>query len=109
LQASAFPLPAQLPTGGTRVNVTANGNSYPANLLYTSAGQVAFVMPSAVPVGTATVSVSYNNAASPGVKVQIVKAAFGFFTKDGQGAGPVVAQNYVSATSTPTNGLATAG
>jgi uncharacterized protein (TIGR03437 family) len=109
LQASAFPLPAQLPTGGTRVNVTANGNSYPANLLYTSAGQVAFVMPSAVPVGTATVSVSYNNAASPGVKVQIVKAAFGLFTKDGQGAGPVVAQNYVSATSTPTNGLATAG
>lgn len=110
VQASSFPLPVQLPpSGGTRVSITANGNTFSGYILYTSAGQVAFILPSAVPAGLATVTVNYNSGASNGVKVQIVKSAFGFFTKNGQGTGPVVAQNYVSATSTPTNGLATAG
>jgi len=109
IQAGSFPLPTQLPaTTGTRVTVTAGSNAFSGFILYSSAGQVAFITPSVVPVGTATVTVSYNNAASNGVKVQIVKSAFGLFTKNGQGTGPVVAQNYVSATSVPTNGLAAA-
>ena len=109
LQQSSFPLPVQLPaSGGTRVTIAAGGSSYSGLLLYTSAGQVAFILPSAAPVGVGTVTVSYNSAVSNGVKVQIVKSSFGFFTKNGQGSGPVVAQNYVTATSTPTNGLATA-
>jgi uncharacterized protein (TIGR03437 family) len=109
VQAGGFPLPLRLPaTTGTSVQIAAGGSNYNGILLYSSAGQVAFIVPSAVPVGSATVTVNYGNANSNGIKVQIVKAAFGLFTKNAQGTGPVVAQNYVSPTSTPTNGLATA-
>ena len=107
-QAAALPLTTQL--AGTEVDITwgANGTGF-GWMLYTSAGQVSFILPSAVPVGPATVTVKYNGAASNGVKIQVVKTAFGFFTRNGQGTGPVVAQNYVSPTSLPTNGLAAAG
>src|SRR5437870_1195607 len=51
-RASAFPLPRTL--GGTSINVNSGGTTVQPIILYTSAGQVAAVMPSNTAVGSAT-------------------------------------------------------
>jgi len=108
VQASSFPLPTQLPSGnGTSVKVSSGGANFDAYILYTSATQVSAILPSTVPAGTANVIVTYNGQSSAPVSVKVANSAFGAFTKNSSGSGPVIAQNFVSATSTPINGLTT--
>jgi uncharacterized protein (TIGR03437 family) len=106
VQATTTPLPVQLPSGnGTSVKFSSGGGSYDGVMLYTSATQVSAIVPSTVPTGTASVTVTYAGQTSAAVTVPVVNSAFGAFTKNSSGAGPVIAQNFVSATSTPLNGL----
>ena len=86
-------LPYQNSLAGTSVMVTVNGTNVPCLMFYTSAGQVAAILPSTAPAGTGTMTVTYNGATSPAVPVTVVKNAVGLFTRNQQGSGPAVAQD----------------
>jgi uncharacterized protein (TIGR03437 family) len=73
--------PAQF--AGTSVSV----NGIPAPLIYTSATQVAAVVPDSVTLGTAQVTVTYQGQASTPFPVSVVPAAPGIFTADSTGRG----------------------
>ncbi len=89
--AGSFPLPSTL--GGTSVNVTVNGSTLPCPMIYTSSGQLAAILPSAItPTGTGTLVVSYNGA-SNAAPITVVTSSPGIFTVNQQGSGPAVIQD----------------
>jgi len=89
--ASSFPLPTTL--GGTSVSVTVNGSTLQCPLLYSSAKQVAAILPSAIPIGTGTARVTYNGATSNTSPITVVKSSPGLFTVNQQGAGQGAVQD----------------
>ena len=64
---------------------------YQALPYYVSAGQSAAILPSATPVGNATIAVTYNGQTSATAQVKVVKTAFGILTLNGAGSGPAAA------------------
>jgi uncharacterized protein (TIGR03437 family) len=78
--------------GGTSVSITVGGASVNALMYYTSATQVAALLPSNTPVGTGTVSVTYTNNANTqvgaAVPISVVANNLGIFTVDSSGQGP---------------------
>jgi uncharacterized protein (TIGR03437 family) len=70
----------QLPTtlGGSSVAVTVNGKTVQPGFYYAFPGQIAVVLPSSTPVGTGTITVTYNNQASAPFPLKVVTSAFGF-------------------------------
>lgn len=78
---------------GVTVQVTVNGTTVQAIPYYVSATQIAAILPSRTPVGTGTVTVTYNNVTSSQTQVTVVPAAFGIDTLNGAGTGPAVVQN----------------
>lgn len=93
VSATGLPLAASLPaTNGTSVAVSSGGQTVNAYLIYTSAGQVAAILPSNTPVGLANATVTYNGQASKPVAINVVKTQFGIFTQNSQGNGPAIAQ-----------------
>jgi uncharacterized protein (TIGR03437 family) len=103
LVSATFPLPASL--ASTRVLLANGGYSAACPMVYTSATQVAAIVPSNAPEGDATLVLIYQNQATASVGVRIVHSAFGIFTLNQAGAGPAILQNFVSQTSTPVNTL----
>jgi uncharacterized protein (TIGR03437 family) len=87
---------------GTSVTVTVGGTTVSPLMYYTSAGQIAALLPSNTPTGTGTVSVTYNNVPGPAVPITVTQNNLGIFTvsSDGAGAGIVTYADYslVSAT-----------
>jgi uncharacterized protein (TIGR03437 family) len=103
-QVSSFPLPKTL--GGTSVQVTAaNGTKVDGVMVYTSAGQVAAILPSNTPTGKATLTVTYNGRASAAATFQVVNTRFGMFTQNSRGNGPAIIQNYNAPADQPLNTL----
>jgi len=102
-QSQSFPLPTQL--AGTSIRVTGGGVSADAIMIYTSAGQVAAILPSRIPPGEATVTLTYNNQTSAPVRMRVGRSSLGIFTRNQAGSGPGIVQNYVSATDQPVNAL----
>jgi uncharacterized protein (TIGR03437 family) len=100
---SAFPLPNSL--AGTSIRIAMAGNNYDAIMVYTVAGAVAAILPSAVPIGNGTLTLTYNGRTSTAVPIRVVKTAFGIFTRNQAGTGPGIIQNFNSATDLPTNSL----
>lgn len=88
LQASTYPLPTSL--GGTSVKVTSGATALDAIMLYTSAGQVAAIVPSAMPVGPATLVVSIGGKSSAPAAFTVVANSFGIFAANQAGSGPGV-------------------
>ena len=85
--------PAQIPTlpdlsktalttnlNGVTVNITVSGTTVQAPLYYVSAGQIAAILPSNTPVGTGTITVTYNSQTSATSPITVVPAAFGLRT-----------------------------
>lgn len=103
LQAPSIPLTTEL--GGTSITVTVGGASVSPFLLFTSSGQLAAILPSDTPVGTGTLTVTFNGQTSPAVSVKVVANAFGMFARNQAGFGPAIVQNFISATDAPVNGL----
>lgn len=104
VQVQDWPLPTEL--AGTSVQVIANGQTYPCYILYTSAKQVAALLPSNVPVGPAQLRVIYNGQASADEPVEIARHGFGLFTRNQAGYGPATAQNVTGPGAMPQlNGL----
>src|SRR6516165_2561193 len=85
---------------GTSVSVTVDAKTVNAPMYYTSATQVAALMPSSTPVGgrgtnnsnaQVTITVTYNGEASAPTAFQgVVFAAVGPFTVDSSGSGPAI-------------------
>jgi len=84
-EVNAFPITSNL--AGTSVNIKAGGTTTQAPMIFTSAGQVAAVMPSTTPVGTVSVSVTYNKVTSSSYNVQVAANSFGTFAINSQGNG----------------------
>ncbi len=94
VQASNYPLATNL--SGTSVKVSIGGTSVDAIMIYTSAAQFAAVLPSATPVGTGTITVSYNGQTSDPAPITVVQNSFGIFAVNqaGSGAGIVTFADY---------------
>lgn len=101
IQAGA-PRPTAAGLSGTRVQVTVGATNYDAPMIYTSARQVAAIMPSNVPVGPSSVRVLYNGQTSSPFPATVVRFGPGIFTLNSAGSGPGVVTdgNYTPVTFT---------
>lgn len=88
LAQASFPLPTWL--AGTSVRVSVGGQNVDCYMIYTSAGQVAALLPSRTPVGTGTITVTYNNQTSAPAPITVAQTSFGIFTVSQAGMGPGV-------------------
>jgi uncharacterized protein (TIGR03437 family) len=81
---------------GTSAAVTVNGTTVNALMYYTSDKQIAALLPSNTPTGTATITATYNGQSSPTARFSVVSNNVGLFTIDssGQGAGIVTYPDY---------------
>ena len=77
-QVSAFPLPNEL--AGTSMKVTVNGVTQVVPMVYTLASQICGILPSSTPIGTGTLTVTYNNQTSAPAPIRVVKTAVGIFS-----------------------------
>jgi uncharacterized protein (TIGR03437 family) len=101
---SAATHPLQTELAGTRVHIGETSGF----VLYTSATQVAAVVPSTIELGTHLVTVTFNNQTSPPVPVPVVRTDFGIFTRNAGGYGQAAAQTVIAPNSdVRTLGLAT--
>lgn len=91
--------PSPLPTllSGTSLSVTINGTKVTPFMYYTSAGQLGALMPSTTPVGTGTITVTYNGAVSATQPITVVASSVGIFTVNQAGSGPgiITSPSYV--------------
>jgi len=89
VEVTAFPLPDIL--AGTSVTVTSGTTTLNCPLVYTSASQVAAILPSNTPIGTATIAVTYNGQAGPagfsGAQVTVAATSVGLYTLTSSGLG----------------------
>lgn len=81
---------------GTSVAITVGGTTVAGLMYYTSFGQAAFLVPSNTPVGTGSITVTYNGQKGPPAPITITQNNIGIFTvtSDGQGAGIVTYPDY---------------
>lgn len=93
-QISSFPLPLHL--AGSSVQVQVDGSTVDAIMIYTSANQLAAVLPSRTPAGNGTLTVTYNGRISNAAPIKVVQSAFGIYTaaKNGRGAGVITDPGY---------------
>jgi uncharacterized protein (TIGR03437 family) len=103
VQVSSYPLPTSAGLAGTSIQVTINGTTVDAIMLYTLATQVAAVLPSSTPIGTGTLTVTYNGQASAPAPITVVKSSFGIFAVNQSGTGAGVLQNVNSQSDRPFN------
>src|SRR5579872_7181825 len=102
-QAGGFPLPINL--AGTSIRDTVDAAAVDAILVYTSATQVAAILPSSTPVGIGLLSVTYAGRTSQSGAFRIVRSAPGILTQNQAGTGPALAENFDSETDQPRNTL----
>ena len=77
---------------GATVTVNAGGKNFTPGLYYALPTQIAAVMPAATPVGSATVTVTYNGT-SNAFQIQVVANALGLDSYYGTGTGLITATN----------------
>ena len=99
--AAALPLPTTAGLAGTSVSVTVNGMTVAAPMIYSFQTQVAAVLPSNTPVGTGTLTVTFNGAGGS-IPITVVATNFGISTvnQSGSGQGVVTYPNYALVTGT---------
>src|ERR1700691_3386454 len=74
-QSPSLAFPLQTTLGGVSLTVLAGGQSYNAIPLFVSPGQINAILPSAVPAGSATLTVNHNGA-SNAASFQVVAHSF---------------------------------
>jgi uncharacterized protein (TIGR03437 family) len=89
VEVSALPLPTTAGLAGTSITITVGDTAVTAPMIYTSAGQVAAIMPSATPVGNGTLTLTFNGN-SGATPIQVVATAFGISTVNYSGSGQAV-------------------
>jgi uncharacterized protein (TIGR03437 family) len=86
VQAASYPLALQL--AGTSATVRVSGSAIQCPMVYTSATQIAAILPSNTLVGDGTLTVTYSGVTtSPGF-IRVVKGAVGIYTVSSSGIGP---------------------
>ena len=87
---------------GTSVSMNINGTNYDGLMYYTSANQVAFLVPSNTPTGSGTITVTYNGQTGPAAPFRVGINNPGIFTvtSDGQGPGVITFADYSLLSST---------
>jgi uncharacterized protein (TIGR03437 family) len=103
-QVTSYPLPTSQGIGGTTVQVTVAGSTSYCIMVYAISTQVAAILPSATPVGSGTLTVTYNNA-SANIPIQVVKNSVGIFTVNQAGSGPGVITNLDYHVAVPNNAV----
>src|SRR5262249_36857611 len=83
-------LPLQTTLAGTSIKMTSGSTTVQAFMIYPSAGQVAAVLPSNTPVGTDSLTLTFNNQTSAAFNIQVVQNNFGIFTLNQGGTGAAV-------------------
>jgi len=94
VQVSAYPLRNTL--AGTTAVIRIGGADMDAPMLYTSAGQVAFIVPSRTPAGTAELRITYNGQASAAAQFAVVESNLAIFTWTQNGNGQAVSTDGVT-------------
>jgi uncharacterized protein (TIGR03437 family) len=95
--------PLKTTADNVTVNIAAGGQTYQAILLFVGPGQINAILPSAVPVGSATVTVTYNGQTSNSQSITVVRSNFGILARNQGGSGPGIVFNYYSGTDQPFN------
>ncbi len=92
VQASSLPLQTNM--NGVTITVTAGGQAYNAFMVNTWGlyNEVTGILPSNTPVGSATVTVTYNSQTSAPFKINVARSVPGIFTNSAFGYGPAAAQ-----------------
>ena len=85
--------PLQTTLVGATLNVTVGGVTTHPPLYYVTPTQIAGILPSSTPVGTGTITVTYNNQTSPTFPIQVVASGFGMLSLNNAGSGPSAVQN----------------
>lgn len=99
----ASSVPLQPVLGGTTVRLSASGRTFDCLMLYSSAGQVAALLPSSAPAGRSTITVLRDGIASAQFSVEIVENSFGAFTQNQAGRAAAVAFNFIAPGAEPLN------
>ena len=76
--ANSYPLPTTEGLAGTTIQVRVNGVTKNCIMIYSRNTQVAAILPSPTPVGTGTLTLSYQGAESS-IAIQVLAANFGTF------------------------------
>lgn len=93
VQASSLPLATTLNGTSIRFTPVSGGAAVDAYPVYTSAAQLAGVLPSTAAQGEYNVTVTYNGATSAPLRARVVARGFGMVTLNGRGNGLAVMQN----------------
>jgi uncharacterized protein (TIGR03437 family) len=101
--AFAFPLPTTL--SDTSIQVTVGGTATKAIMLFTVSSQVAAILPSTTPIGSGTLTLTFNGQTSNAVPINVVASTLGIFTRNQSGSGPGVLFNFNSQSDQPLNSL----
>ena len=106
--ADQFPIATTM--NGTSMRIAMGGSSFDVPMIYVVAcsgtDQLAGIVPSSVPPGTGTLTVTYNGHTGSAA-IMVVDRTPGFFTINQGGTGPAIIQNYNSASDLVINTLAT--
>ncbi len=96
VQSGAYPILTQL--GGTSVKVTSGAVTGQALLFLASAGQITAMLPSNIPAGSASLSVTTSAGTSAEQSFQVAANSFGIFAANSGGSGPgiITDANYQS-------------
>jgi len=101
LQSSVAPgLPTTL--NHASISVTVNGTTVTPAIYYAIPTQVAAVLPSTTPVGSGTITLTYNEQASAPAPIQVTASAFGLATLNQAGTGGILATDAEYHVITPT-------
>jgi uncharacterized protein (TIGR03437 family) len=87
---TAFPLSTTL--GGVTISVSQDSTTVPAIPLFVGPTQINAIMPSTAPLGTDSVTVTYQGQTSTG-SVQVVASSFGILTFNSSGNGQALSTN----------------
>src|ERR1041385_9215222 len=92
LQQASLPLGTSLPpANGTSIVIRNGGQNINGYVLYTLPTQVAAILPSTAPVGSASLTLTYAGRTSSPLPIQITRSVPGIFTANSQGSGPAAA------------------
>lgn len=86
--ASGLPWPTTL--AGTSAQIVASNQTIDLPIYYTSAKQIAFLVPSSTPVGGGSIHVTYNGQTSANFAIGTSGRNVGIFTVDSTGSGPAI-------------------
>lgn len=91
VDSEAVPYPTDLSGTSASLTPAPGGAAVSARVWYTSAGQLAALLPSSIAVGAYDIRVSYNGQASAPQRVNVVDRNFGYATQAQSGNGPAQA------------------